>query len=186
MNHQILITDINSNVWKSVRRNYSYFDFFQENLSLKNSKEELNVQLHQDGYFGCGQVGILEAFIALIVQSTFNDMSPRLSRKNAICDLGWWTCPHHTMPNRNSAAMVISLKCKEDPQQIQTFVQKALKLFNNFYISNLGYSGLDLRQPTRKEKTMFLCISEEKHFVSLDKVKAHDVRAQTTWWTLSD
>ena len=28
-------------------------------MSLKNSKEELNVQLHQDGYFGAGQVSIL-------------------------------------------------------------------------------------------------------------------------------
>ena len=37
---------------------------FQENLSLKNSKEELNVQLHQDGYFGAGhQVGIHEVFL---------------------------------------------------------------------------------------------------------------------------
>jgi len=31
----------------------------KENLSLKNSKEELNVQLHQDGYFGAGQQGSL-------------------------------------------------------------------------------------------------------------------------------
>lgn len=31
----------------------------KENLGLKNSKEELNVQLHQDGYFGAGQQGSL-------------------------------------------------------------------------------------------------------------------------------
>lgn len=31
----------------------------KENLSLKNSKEELNVQLHQDGYFGATQQGSL-------------------------------------------------------------------------------------------------------------------------------
>ena len=34
----------------------SVFLLFQENLGLKNSKEELNVQLHQDGYFGATQV----------------------------------------------------------------------------------------------------------------------------------
>lgn len=31
----------------------------KENLGLKNSKEELNAQLHQDGYFGAGQQGSL-------------------------------------------------------------------------------------------------------------------------------
>ena len=34
----------------------SVFLLFQENLGLKNSKEELNVQLHRDGYFGATQV----------------------------------------------------------------------------------------------------------------------------------
>lgn len=37
-----------------------FFNFIllQENLSLKNSKEELKVQLHQDGYFGAAQVNV--------------------------------------------------------------------------------------------------------------------------------
>lgn len=44
---------------------------FQENLSLKNSKEELNVQLQQDGFFGAEQVGVNEYVIFLIVSIWF-------------------------------------------------------------------------------------------------------------------
>lgn len=34
---------------------------------MKNSKEELNVQLHQDGYFGAGQVSIYDVLSLVVI-----------------------------------------------------------------------------------------------------------------------